>query len=301
LEMTALIAGMFAAAWLSWRFVEIPFRQRRVPRVRLFGEAAAMSAAIAAAGIALFLLNGLPSRFPGLAQRDKPPGKPGCFLQKGWTEWNSERCLLTHGPGPVILLWGDSHANHYAAALSASGARSKVLLYASAGCPPVLNISVKGRPNCRANNAHALDIIRSMNVRRVVLSAAWEYDFFRADNGMALLGKTVRTLRRQGIDVTLIGDGPVYPFSNPQFLAARLARRPNPTASFYTGVKNDFTFNQRLARAAGPDRFFDPLRLLCRDGLCLAFHRGKLTMRDNGHLSVYGASLELAAMPGVFD
>jgi peptidoglycan/LPS O-acetylase OafA/YrhL len=307
IEMIGLIATMGASAWLSWRFVELPFRRRRMARKRLFTQAALASAVVGLMGGAVFALGGLPQRLgaqatvlqPDIAQQEHTKG---CFLKNSWREWPGDRCFLTHGRGRVILLWGDSHANHYASALRVDGARydSKVLLYSSAGCPPVIGIKVKGRPDCGSNNDHALSVIAQFGVSKVVLSAAWKYDFDRSQQGLEKLAATVRLLHKRGIEVAIVGDSPAYPFSNPQYLGLRLARRENHQEPFYAATKNDFSINRKLARGTAPDIFFDPLELLCRQERCLAYQDGKLTMNDNGHFSTYGARLVVSHMGNVF-
>jgi peptidoglycan/LPS O-acetylase OafA/YrhL len=65
--MGALTAGVVALAWLSWRFVERPFRDRRTPRWRVAAFCLVTSAILAATGLALHLNSGFGSRFPELA------------------------------------------------------------------------------------------------------------------------------------------------------------------------------------------------------------------------------------------
>jgi peptidoglycan/LPS O-acetylase OafA/YrhL len=306
-EMAGLMLCMLALAYLSWRFVEIPFRRRKVPRRRLFGEAAIASAVVVIAGAGVFALQGLPQRLGG---SDRIPSTDvaqetetaGCFLDGNWRAWRGRSCFLTHGSGPVIMLWGDSHANHYAPVLMAEDRifPSKVLLYASTGCPPILDLEVRGRPDCKTNNDHALAVIKQFRVTKVVLSASWQYDFEHSDNALAKLGETVQLLRRLGVRVSVIGDNPIFPFANAQYLAARLMRRSNPNAPYYSPVVNDFRLNREIARAVAPTPLFDPLTLLCEKQSCLAFQDGQLMMHDNGHLSTYGARYLLARMGGMF-
>lgn len=307
-EMAALMLAMFGLAYLSWRFVETPFRRRRVPRSRLFSEAAVASLGLAFFGAGLFALNGLPQR-PGVtgiisaSDSAQQTETAGCFLQGSWRAWKGSSCFLTHGPGPVIMLWGDSHANHYAPALiqAAPNYRSRILLYASSGCPPILQLDVRGRPDCKANNDHAFAILKQYRVVKVVLSASWQYDFDHSESdALTKLGETVRQLQQAGIRVGIIGDSPTFPFSNTDYLAARLARRSDPNATYYSPVRNNFGLNRQIARVVAPATFFNPLPLLCREQSCLAFRDGHLMMHDNGHLSTYGARYLLANMPGMF-
>jgi peptidoglycan/LPS O-acetylase OafA/YrhL len=307
-ETAAMAAAMLLAAWLSWRFVEQPFRnRRRFSRRAILAGGLALSGAVGALGLATFALDGFPQRFGAratLAVRDtaQQHQQARCFLRNGWQEWQGENCFLTRGPGPVILLWGDSHANHFAPVLKEQAGKyqSNILFYGSAGCPPILDVDIAKRPDCRANNSHALEIIRQYGVTRVVLSSYWQRIF--DDNGLRpeQFEASVRRLQAMGVDVRVIGDNPDFPFANPAYLGVRLAGREDADAPFYTGVRNDFGFNAKLARALPPGHFFDPMPLLCRGHECLAYEKGKLLMSDNAHLSRYGAAKLLAAADSFF-
>jgi hypothetical protein len=202
----------------------------------------------------------------------------------------------------VILLWGDSHALQFAPALRAEATRfdSNILLYASAACPPVLSVDIPTRPDCRGNNDHALEVIRQFGVTRVVLSAYWQRILHSIGADSATVAATVRQLEALGVDVRIIGDNPDFPFANPNYLGLRLARRAQPDAPFYTGVRNDFGFNAQLARAVTPTHFYDPMTTLCRDRECLAYENGELLMVDNAHLSTYGAKKLLSHVESFF-
>jgi len=308
LERAAILVVIVALAWASWRFVEQPFRdKRRVSRRTVFVFGLAASVGAAAFGFATFALDGLPQRLgteARLVTRGDPQENPSanCFLREDWRQWQGADCFLTRGSGPVILLWGDSHALQFAPVLRAEASRfdSNVLLYASAACPPVFGIDIPTRPNCRANNDHALEIIRQFGVTRAVLSAYWQRILHSIGADPAMLLATVRRLEALGVDVRIIGDNPDFPFANPTYLGVRLARREDPDAPFYTGVRNDFGFNAHLARSVTPTHFYDPMTMLCRDRECLAYENGELLMVDNAHLSSYGAKKLLSQMESFF-
>lgn len=69
LKMAVLTVLTFVLAGLTWKFVENPFRDRRLIRMpQLVGALGLGTAALAAFGVFLYIENGVPSRmFPGLA------------------------------------------------------------------------------------------------------------------------------------------------------------------------------------------------------------------------------------------
>jgi peptidoglycan/LPS O-acetylase OafA/YrhL len=298
IESAGLLVAMFVFAWLSWRFVERPMRRpASVSRRQLFVGFAICSIVIVGLGAATFKFNGFPQRFGAqtqIAQRDRTQEQaaPKCFMKKGWDEWGGDACFLTHGTGRRILLWGDSHANHFASALRDRDDEyeTQILQYASAGCPPILGVEIKKRPSCADNNRHALEIIQKYGIKDVVLSSYWERIFHDNNLSPKDLNATIRQLEAMGLRVSVIGDNPDFPFSNPAFLGVRLAKRADPNAPFYTTVRNQPDFNAKLD-AAVPGTFYDPMKRLCRDGKCLAYDKGKLLMSDNAHLSRYGAKI----------
>lgn len=309
-EKAAMAAIMILLAWLSWRFVERPFRdRRRFSRRSIFTLSAIAGMAACAAGAALFLLDGLPQRFPGqalLAKRDNAQTKQQatCFLVGKWETWEREKCVIVPGDGGrTVLFWGDSHANQYVPSLKErrNSISSRVLLYASAGCAPLLDVDQKGRPDCRENNRHALEVIKEFGVRKVVLSAYWERIF--RNNGLeaSAIAPTVRRLQAAGVEVAIIGDNPDFPFGNPNYLAMRLAKRNKPLDPYYTTIRNSRSFNDMFERTAGANQFFNPMNRLCRGTSCLVYHGGEVMMWDNAHLSTYGASFVLDTMPTPFD
>lgn len=312
IEKLTLCAAMIVLATLSWRYVETPFRDRkRVTRRTIFVLGATATALAAASGAAVFLLKGIPQRFgemSALAQTNDAQIEEsrGCFLKGGWQDWKGDRCFLTRARGgPVTLLWGDSHANQFVPVLRRdhAGIDGSLLYYASAGCPPILDVDIPKRPDCRANNRHALEIIRQYDVRKVVLVGYWERIFH--DNRLvpADMRETMRVLHSMGVKIAMIGDNPDYPLANPDFLGMRLARRDNPKAPYYTTIRNDRGFNPSLHAAARPDVFFDPMEKLCRGNECLIYADGEILMSDNAHLSTQGARLVLNQMrgKGIFD
>lgn len=307
-ESVALGLVMLPLAWLMWRFVEQPTRRSRTSRRTVLVAGAAAMAIMGLVGGGLFVAKGLPQRMEGqyqLASRDDAQDDPTvCFMKDDWSEWSADECVVQAGQpgGGATLLWGDSHANQYAPVLSdLPSGPSRLLLYSSAGCPPILDQDFKGRPDCRANNLNALDVIRANQIDRVVLVASWEQVFKK--NGMkpTVLAATVQRLEAMGVTVAVIGDNPEFPFSNPAALAVRLSRRSKPEEPYYAQVENSIGYNESLKQAAGSTEFFDPMARMCRMNRCLIYRDGMVTMRDNGHLSMFGTQLLINDLTPLLD
>ena len=192
-ERGTLILLTFILAWLSWRFVESPFRKARVVRSGSWPwviGGLATSAAFVAVGAVLFIRNGLPARGPDvsrfateLAAEEETLQKSPC-LAEGASLPPTEGCLLG-GLSPAsryeAVLWGDSHATHLAPALTEIGQRLGVTIreITKGGCPPIPGVMFFSvgdlRAGCPAFNDAALrTVLAEQGVRVVVLAARWD-------------------------------------------------------------------------------------------------------------------------------
>jgi peptidoglycan/LPS O-acetylase OafA/YrhL len=303
LEIGELLVATLVLAWISWRFIEQPFRIRgRISRKWVFSFSAGIAAALVAFGGLAFATNGLPQilgRGVQVERANHGLNAPAenrmvalhCFVKAGWQPWPGEPCFLTKGRGPVTLFWGDSHSNHFTTSIEKNAAlfEEPILYYGTAGCPPIFDIEITGRDYCRSNNGHAMEIIKRFGIKRIILAGYWQREMGDNHIGLDRVATTVKRLQGLGLSVAVIGDTPDYPFRNPTYLAARLLKRPNPSAPFYTAPKNDFGFNGRLRDAVGSAEFFDPLSRLCEGNRCLVFNDGQSMMADNMHLTASGA------------
>lgn len=307
LETLAMLVAMIGLAWLSWRFVERPFRNRhRFRRWTILGGSAVAIMVLVAAGLVMFRTNGLPFRFPGVAPRvvdaTHEEANATCFLNgRSADHWSGTGCFLVPpNGGPNTLLWGDSHANQYREVFR-QGMPVRIpglLLYATSACLPVFDVSMPQQPDCRGNNDRVARIIRDYHVGTVVLSGDWEYNLASNHVPMQAVAATVARLHAMGVRVKVIGDNPFYPFANPGYLGYRLGQRAEPRAPYFTTPSNDWSTNPQLRAIVGDQAFFDPMAVLCRaaDRQCLVYLDGQLVMEDTGHLSLSGRRLVAARM-----
>lgn len=106
-----LVAATFALAYLSWRFVEQPFRNRRLfTRAQIFKFAGAGTAAVLAVGLLGYFYNGFPQRLPPniiagdghevCRPRTRLPENPDIRI----CEFGDETATRT------VVVYGDSHS-----------------------------------------------------------------------------------------------------------------------------------------------------------------------------------------------
>jgi peptidoglycan/LPS O-acetylase OafA/YrhL len=264
LEATGLIAISFLLAHLSWRFVESPFRikRQRYSRNQVFAFGASATALMLAAGVAIDVRGGLPSRVPP----DVAVAAAGAFdadlsfrrrCSNFSPEQVSEDILCKIGSnaaaGPTFILWGDSHAFAMASMISdvARDDGRAGLVAGSGGCAPLLGVSRTTSRSfpCEAFNDRVVDLIRrDAAIATVILVSRWSLTadgrrylheggadtFVRdsqsqetglAENGAVFrrgLERTLAALRDAGKRVVVVGPVPEVGFDVPTTLARTL-------------------------------------------------------------------------------
>lgn len=307
-RMAALAASVLLA-WLSWRFVERPFRNaKRYSQKAIFVMAGGGSLAVAALAGAVLLLQGLPGRFDQSALQlaasatDFDPVSRACVDQPLAGLFAGNACRINAsaqtppGADPDFILWGDSHAAALLAAL-APPAQLKGrhgLLVSTTACPPLLGyrstaLSGQASDACIASNRElAARISASLAIRTVVLAGFWGAYQQQIDKGAdpaALEKALARTLAAlPGKDVVILLDVPTAGRLLPAALALdhHWGRAANWLASNSTSAAS-----QTIRRAArGRARVIDLSAPFCPPAAaCSPLAKGRAVLSDANHLS----------------
>ncbi|NWK97143.1 acyltransferase [Sphingobium lactosutens] len=297
----AVIGAAFVAAFLSWRFVERPFRDsRRVPARSIFAFTGGAMVLLGTLSLALLAAAPWPSRFvpAALAQiagrGDVSPARGRChdsFVR------GVRPCVLGASTPPDALLWGDSHGVELAYALGeqARAERRSLIERTASSCPPVLDYAAKDTRCAAANRATFGAIRADPRIRHVYLAAFWGNGDFDDPTFVAKLDRTIAALRAEGRQVTIIGPVPPQPFDVPRRLA-HLARAGEPAgaAGVDRATIEAHTRHLRALFAAWRARgvgYIDPIAALCGPVHCAIERDGKPLYFDTHHLSVAGARL----------
>lgn len=312
-ELAGLALVTFAAAALSWKFVERPFRRREFPAPRLYGIAAAAAAALAVIGLGLVLTRGLPARLPAAAavMNEAVGTNFRCELGRRIRIGVARGCALNLPSGDPadahLVLFGSSHALMYAPAwrevLAARGETG--VLVSMTGCLPTVsaNFDVGCAGVARAN----LEAVESLpEVRTVVLAMTWwhgpddlvDASGRRLDNRQKRaqidgLEDLIARLRAGGRRVVLVGPVAV-PNWNVASEVSRLLAYGRPVDRPLAMPRTDFM------REYGPvfERFADradvtlarPDLLQCDDAACPYVVDGHPLFADANHLTVAAAA-----------
>lgn len=250
-------------------------------------------------------VNGIPEQF----------SRSGCVFGDGDVE-------------PAIVLWGDSHGNHFSALLDALAPDDDVsfLLRALGNCAPVNGI-ILGTPGHK--DSVCADFVRAVyeeiesgalhNLQAVVLVGRWasvlgkQIDTppemarglltddgvpLRREAALALVETQLNTLAemlgKRDIRLLLVFPSPEMPHSVPQCLARRVIDECTVSRAQVEIYSADIrTMFARLESKHSNVRYWDPLPYICDATICPAARDGITLYSDDNHVSGSGAlSLE---------
>jgi hypothetical protein len=297
-EIGAVVVASFVLAYLSYRYVETPFRRPRRPvnRWRLFAGTAVVLATLCALGVAGTWTRGMSFLHPAFAQpavaEEIGPDlwmTQRCFLEnQDASAWAGDPCVRTQGASGNALLWGDSFAAQYISGLIANQDKlsRNIVEYTFAGCPPILSYRSYARPGCEEFNARIFDVAARYHVDTVVLSARWDE---MRERGFQGLSDTIAQLRAKGLTVYVIGQSPMFAF-DVKVLDYRGAGKSAPGhAAWYLSFGRA---QSDAVRAASTEaHFVDPLPALCQRNTCRYETPAGLLFADYGHFTELGSDL----------
>jgi peptidoglycan/LPS O-acetylase OafA/YrhL len=305
-DKLALFALTVVISYLSWRFIEQPFRERtlaptRRAVVRLAGVSSAVLLAASAIGYAL-------SSTPSDSDRAaaaldaynsydyQPLYRFGtCFSPANGRF--GEPCLDIVPGKTNVLLWGDSLAAHYFLGLSKNTDPQKIniLQATQPACMPTLNAAAQGTVYCRNFATQMAAFFRDHRPGLVILSADWlEYARPpRFDGMIADVRNTVSQLNASGIRVVLLGPAVQFRSRLPSMLLRAHLRGVDASADDF--VLPDVFALDRMMQAALPaaDRFayVSVLDAVCPQRQCPLTVAGGIPLSwDHAHLTAEGSA-----------
>jgi peptidoglycan/LPS O-acetylase OafA/YrhL len=177
--LLALVA--LGCAWLSYRFIEQPFRNSKTAPAPLLWRYAAVSFALALPGLFMVLGQGFPSRHPTLAAEERPVAfdEHSCFADE--SPRMTQECFPKPDGRPAVAVLGDSHAMMITPAMTelANGSGMRLLTVSHAACVPLIGVeqNVPGTafdPTCEPFYQKALKLLADdPTVETVILGGQW--------------------------------------------------------------------------------------------------------------------------------
>jgi peptidoglycan/LPS O-acetylase OafA/YrhL len=220
--MVGIAVVALGFAWLSYRFVEQPFRTSKTAPAPLLWRYAAASFALAIPGLFMVLGQGFPSRLPALAAEERPVAfdEHSCFADD--SPRMTQECFPKPDGRPAVAVLGDSHAMMVTPAMTelANGSGMRLLTVSHAACVPLIGVTqnVPGLafdPTCEPFYQKALKLLTDdPTVQTVILGGQWaspavhyfpDYGFVPVDRREAVTPAESDANLEQGLSAMVSG------------------------------------------------------------------------------------------------
>lgn len=312
--MAAICLATILIAWLSWKYVEAPFRSKsgytKAQIFRMSGLGSALFILVSLVGFNTSLLN----RFDGNQRYDEVAnrlrGNFGLSRQCEREFYHSSECLTADHP--EVLLWGDSYAMQVAGLITSSKPDVRMIQATISQCAPILGASdtksVYGAKECIEANDKVMSMMRSTpSIKYVVIASPFER---LADGGSIVLrdgevlkdgsAKYTELFKETIAQVKSAGKVPVIvapPVKNRSNDIGYCLMKSELVGASLEGC--DFKLDampgvqrkvyKTLGEISKTAKVLWITNMTCQNGSCLASQDGALLYRDKGHLSYEGS------------
>lgn len=321
----ALVLASFWLGYLSWRYVETPFR--------LKGKDMSISMVYRVAFATLFVI-GLSGAVAFIYAKTRPTGEGfanlaavendrGPYLEK--CNHKDQKLIIKDeicqtnerkGIAPDFILWGDSHAAAETSLfydLSKAHNKNGYVAY-KFGCPPIIGFHTEkdgGNKDCFNFNNEILNFIDRHKIKKVYLNsyfdrwtsgkerlyfegADYDTNFKYQNSTLDAMQSTFEQLRQRNVKIIVLLSPPAMDVEVPRMLA--LQQR------FNLGHEKSFISLDHYLQGRSPELanfmqnnrdviFLDPAPHFCPNGKCWALKDKLAIYYDKDHLSQYGATL----------
>lgn len=308
-ELLTLSLVACALAYVSWRFVEKPFRAKHtISRTTVFAGASLMSIFFISVAEYGKFREGFEDKL-SMEQRavysytryaiEELDIDGMCLLRREQTYRDfAPLCDNTHDNKAKVLIWGDSHA----AALS-RGLRSlfpSVVQYTATECPPLVDSEsiASWRPRCTEVNSFVMQEVERFKPNKIFLHAYWT--FYEQHNPAVNVGKTIDAIRRvsPSSEIFIIGGVPQWSTRGlPVILLMNHIKLDKEAylSNASLGPLEALDTKLRLSADSKGVSYLSAVESLCKEGKCQIVaklnNRFQPTARDYGHLTEAGAVL----------
>lgn len=299
---------MLAAAYLSWRFVERPFRARTTAFRRVAVAVAGASVLVAGVAAAFVATRGLPARLNPEAATINAAVDTNyrCPIFEYIAFGASRACLLnlpSRSPADAdVVLLGNSHAQMYAPVwedIIRDDGRHGLLVPAN-GCLPTVDANITA--DCIATARRNLEALNQLpRVQVVILGLTWSHaaDSLVDANGatldnrgnralIAALDGLIDRLRANGKKVVLIGPNAEPGYDIASVVSRKLAfgrRIDDPMSRDRADFMRRYGTAIRHFEARSDVRFVRPDRIQCHAERCEYMLDGRPLFADSNHIA----------------
>ncbi len=283
------LALSFVLSWLTYQFIERPIRARKTtftPR-RIIAGCSLSLAAVALLGLAVALGDGFVGRYP----KDVQPLMTPLIALADFPPEDE----LKNTAGPLLVAYGDSHANHLLAGLrDLQNERTFRLTWLNWGlCTPMVHLTLQDDDQtCSKLTSNNERKLKELSPDIVVVGALW-----RSYRHIDKISEMLRFLQRIGVRrIVVIGEVPTWPLPLQQMLYRAykvdpLHKIPDRLTSFEMDTRGIDRKLKDITSSLGTT-FISAHDTLCNENGCLARLGSTvkdLVQVDNHHLSAAGS------------
>ncbi len=294
----AIIFLTFFLAYMSWRYIEQPFRQKEnFNRKQIFSITISSMMFFFLIGIFIHTNDGYSSRFSPEQQEilayqgyeiDELYREEKCFLKRDQDFLNyAKYCATISETEPNYLIWGDSHAASLYFGLKDS-LKGNLMQLTSTECNPFSSDYDPRRPNCHNINNEVKDLLKFNSNIEVLIYANW-YRYSKNENFQKNVVRAIEFLTKNNINYKIIGGTPQFEPSLPHLLI-RDQNYTNRSTIKNISVDKITKVNELLNSLTPDSRFIDSQKIFCIQEDCqFQDDRNNLYFWDYGHLTKEGS------------
>jgi peptidoglycan/LPS O-acetylase OafA/YrhL len=297
-----LLSASIGAGFLSWKFIEQPFRYGsfKPSRSKLFGITAACASALVLAGVIIVAKEGVASRFPPEIVRiasytqhsDYRLGT--CLIVNHVQQFDREHCLTQEAGRQNWLLIGDSHAGMLAEGISKVRPDLNLSQATETGCLPMLQPKFGEDRYCTALMHYIFyDYIESHKPDVLMIAANWQ------PSDLPRLDRTMQFLKGRVPRIILVGPVMQYDTPLPRLLATAVQDH-NPSLAASHRIQSLDALDSRMRQLAEQTwkvNYISYPQLLCPKGNCLLWSAPDVPLQaDTSHFTIPGSILAVQRM-----
>ncbi len=303
LLLIILTISSILLGFLSWKYIETPFRSRKlISRNNIFPLSAIVSALLISVGLIGYTKDGFDKRFKEkyktILEWEKYDYKYSlrshlCFLEieDNDIEFKDE-CFGKH-TSESYLIWGDSYA-----AASYKGLiefYKDVIQLTASSCPPLIDTNFARRSNCLKINEFIKEKVKQLKPKYIFLQSNW--DNYTEENVLGNLYKTIDFIKSvsPSTKIVILGSAPRW---YPSLTTAIIISKHKVNKASYVHMpyyEELVKVDAELIKLSNKEKvtFISLLDNLCIKNKCLAITQYNsdfwLTSWDNGHLTEAGS------------
>ena len=304
-EKTGLLITIFLVSWLSWKYIEQPFRKKLTQKVAL-SVLGIVFLGLLVINIMIIFFRGFPERFqPEILSKvdyknnltdtkGKKVSSGGCFMYRNsFNNYNISECLSFMPAKKNYLLIGDSRVGVLYNALSSLLTDVNILQATGSPCDPDFskNLDNFNKDGCQQLAKYVKnDFLPGHRIEKIIISRRWD------KNDLQILPNVLAWANKKGMPVIVFGPTPMYDRDLPGLISmARFLKAPAEIIASHITLDRGKALDNELRKIVGTNNmnlYISMWDEICQDDTHCTFlvPGGTPIFFDAQHLSVKAAS-----------